>query len=218
MQVPIAKSDYGGIILAMEEEEKEEIFQAPTQFESRLNRAPSASGPRKYIIIIVCIIVIGLLIFGGIRFLGGSGSQENVPSPTPTIEVFPTDIPQSNVNITPTEEPAKTPTPKPSVNPIDKATGLDRSKLSVHILNGGGVVGASKKASDLLGGLGYNVIQIGNAANFDFENAVIQVKSASSKYLDLLKKDLSTSYSIGTTSADLATDEKADAVITIGKQ
>ena len=205
----------------MEEEQKGEFFQTPSQFESsRTSRTGSSNSAKKYFVIIFAIVVLLLIIFGISKFIGGSNNSEVEPTPAPTEIVFPTEEPSPTLEAetTPTEEPTKSPTPKPTVNAVDKSSGLDRSKLSVQILNGSGTAGASKKASDLLEGLGYNVIQIGNADNFDYEKTVIQVKSASSSYLPLLQKDLSGTYAIGSTSANLASSNQSSAVVIVGKQ
>ncbi len=203
----------------MEEEQKEEIFQAPSEFQSRISRNSSGSSSKKYFAIVAAIVVVLLLILGVSKFLGGSKKSTTTMVPTPTQEAFPTDTP------TPTEAGTPTPTEKPSATPkptttssVDKATGLDRAKLSIHILNGSGTAGASKKASDFLEGLGYNIVQIGNADNFDYANTQVQVKSGKSNYLSLLKKDLSANYTLGSSSSDLGASESADAVVIIGKQ
>ena len=126
----------------------------------------------------------------------------NAASPTPEPTVAPTPVPT----------PTSTPKPTPSANPVDKVTGLDRSKLSVTVKNGSGVIGAAGKAADMLKGLGYNVVSTGNADNDDFVNVSIQVKVASSDFLVLLKKDLA-SYTIGSNSADLSTSFSSAAPI-----
>lgn len=201
------------------EEEKQEIFQAPSQFESTRS-AGNSSGAKKYLLILVSIIVIGLLIFGVGRFLTRGENAPAEATPTPTEQVFPTEAltPTENPTGTPKPTATKTPTPKPTVNPIDKATGLDRSQLSVQVLNGSGVSGAAKKAGDFLESLGYNVVQVGNADSSDFAQTTIQIKSSEDKFLSLLKKDLSSNYTVGTTSAGLAESNSADAIVTIGKE
>lgn len=169
----------------------------------------------RFIFIILAVILIGLAIFGVTRFFGTQKQKEEVTlTPTPTQEVLPTETPTPETS--PTEEPTKTPSPKPTSNPIDKGTGLDRSKLTVSVLNGSGVVGAASKMAELLRSLGYKIGSTGNAANFDYVDTPIEVKSASSSYLSLLKKDLQGSYTIGSTSATLATGS-ADAVVVVGK-
>jgi len=215
----LAKSDFSGIILAMEEEQKDEVFQAPKEFESRINRPRSNNNTKRYLVIILLIVVLGLLIFGVTRFFGGANKPKPTPTPAPTIEIIPTEEPTpAQEETTPTKKPTSTPTPKPTVNTVDKATGIDRSKLSIQVLNGSGTAGVGKKASDYLESLGYNVIQIGNAENFNFEKTTIQIKSGKESFLNLLKSDLAKNYSVGTTSADLASDQNADAVITVGKE
>lgn len=201
----------------MEEEEKEEIFQSPPNFESRLGRTGSDSPAKRYTIVVVIIIVLVLILLGIFKFVSG-GSKKAEITPTPTQEVLPTDTPTPEVSTTPSPTEKPSATPKPSINPIDKASGLDRSKLSVHVLNGSGTAGASKKAGDLLEGLGYNITQISNADNFNYDKTVIQVTSEKSDYLALLKKDLSGSYTIGTSSADLTGGSNYQAVVIVGKQ
>lgn len=203
----------------MEEEGKGEVFQSPPEFQNRFSRSKPPSPAKRYLVIISFIVILGLIIFGVIRFIGGSKSDQNTTSPTPTIETFPTNIPEpTEEDVTPTKEPTKTPTPKPTINPIDKASGLNRSKLSVHVLNGSGITGAARKAADSLEGLGYNIIQIGNADSSTYEKTIIQIKSAKDNYLDLLKKDLSSSYSLGTASADLSDSERPDVIVIVGKE
>lgn len=204
----------------MEEDQKEEIFQSPPEYQSRLSKSGNGSSAKRYITVIISVIVIVIVILGVFRFISGSNESESDLTPTPTEEVFPTEEPTPTEEVTPSPTEKVTPTtaPKPSVNPVDKSSGLDRSKLSVHILNGSGVAGASKKASDLLEGLGYNVIQLGNAENFDFATTEIRVTSTGSKYLSLLKKDLSGTYTIGSTDGTPPADTKADAVVIVGKE
>ncbi len=208
----------------MEEEERGEIFQAPTQFESsRLNKQDSGRSPKKIFIIIFVVIVLALIVFGVFKFISGSSSDTASDlTPTPTEELFPTEEATPTEEMTPTEEPkdtvTTTPSPKPtSSTTIDRTTGLDRSKLAIHVLNGSGTAGASKTAGDYLTGLGWNVIQVGNAENFDYTNASIQIKSSQNKYLNLLKSDLAGKYTVGSTSANLDASGRDDAVVIIGK-
>jgi hypothetical protein len=213
----------------MEEDQPQEIFQSPPEYQSRLSRQSSGGGSAKrYIAIIVIVIVVAVIILGIFRFFtGGSESTEDL-TPTPTLETFPTDTPF------PTETPAEeSPTPSPKVTPstdttttpkpggttssIDKATGLDRAKLSVHVFNGSGVTGAAKKATDFLEGLGYNVVDFDNAESSDYASTEIQVITSKSDYAALLKKDLSANYTVGKTTDTPASGEPADAVVIIGK-
>lgn len=146
------------------------------------------------------------------------------PQPTPTATPFPTQEPL------PTEEPTEAPTPSgptsrvtsptptrtSAASSVDKATGLDRADITVAIQNGSGVAGAAGKMSTLLQDLGYEIGATGNADSFDYEDVTIQVKPAFSKYLPLLKSDISGDYTVGSTAANLSTGT-ADALIIIGK-
>lgn len=178
------------------------------------------SSPQRYVRFFILIIILGLLGFGTFRFLSTRGSSAKptpTPTPTPTVSVEPTStLPSDTPNLSPTGTPV--PTAKPTTSPVDSATGLDRSTLSVAVQNGGGVVGAGSKVSDSLKTLGYNVVSVGNADNFSYETTSILVKSTKSSYLSLLKKDLGSSYTIGTASATLSDSSTSDAVVIVGKQ
>lgn len=193
-------------------------FQSPV---SQFNyQSPQSAGKSKKFLklIIFAIVLVGLI--WGVQKLFFGGSEKSKPvaiTPTPTEYQFPTDTPAPSVG--PTEEPAKstaTPTTK-AVNPIDAATGLDRSTLSVEVQNGSGETGVASKGSDVLKSFGYKVIATGNADNFDYVNTTIQVKSTKVNFLSLLKKDLGFSYTVGSTSADLSPTSTADALVIIGK-
>lgn len=180
----------------------------------------SNKSPRRFIFLVLFLLLFVAAIFGVTRFMGLGEDNEKKAEPTssPTEIPFPTDVPTPSPKESPTPQVSKTPTPKPTANPIDKATGLDRSSLSVEVLNGSGKAGVASLASDLLKGLGYKVTSVGNADNFDYENTEIQVASSKSTYLDLLKKDLGNTYTIGTASGTLTASTSADAVVIVGKE
>lgn len=196
----------------MEQDGLEAPFASPTY-----SPAPSRSRGRnmkRVLLVVVIFILVGAIGIGATKFI--PAEKEKAPvvkiTPTPT-DVFPTDTP------TPEVSPSVKPSATPAVaNPVDKATGLDRSNLTVIIQNGNGTVGVASKASDILKGFGYHVTSLENAPNFDYEQTQILVKSGSAKYLPLLKKDLSGTYSIGSTSASLSASSSADAVVIIGKE
>ena len=102
-------------------------------------------------------------------------------------------------------------------SPEKIAANLDRTKITIRVENGSGQAGVAGKASDFLKGKGYNVASTGNADNYKYTDATIKVKSSTSAYLNILKKDLSEKYTISSTSSDLPKDSTADAVIIIGK-
>lgn len=160
----------------------------------------------KKLIYLLGAVLIIVVLFNVVRTLTG-GSKSASPSPTPT------PVAEEELIQTPEESP----TPEPTTSSIDSATGLDRSELSVAIQNGSGEAGVAKKASDLLEGLGYDVVSTGNADNFDYTDVTVRVKASDKKYLPLLIKDLSGTYTIGASSSDLSASESAEALVIIGK-
>ncbi len=162
-------------------------------------------------IYLILVIIILILLFVGFRV--ASSHQKNTTQPTPTPIVIATETP------TPTTNPLVSPTvtPTPTVNPVDKASGLDRSKLSVTVQNGSGTAGVAAKGVTALKDLGYDVVGSGNADNFNFTNVTIQVKSSKSNFLALLKRDLGFSYTIGSATSDLPDSFSSDALVIIGQ-
>jgi hypothetical protein len=188
--------------------------------ETPLEAIPAFTPQRRQVnkrpVYLVVVIVVLILLFLGFRAVSSSKNTTPIstPTPTPVAEIIsPTNTP------TPTTTPSEAPTitPIPTLNSVDHASGLDRSKLSVTVQNGSGTAGVAAKGETTLKHLGYNVVGTGNADNFNYANVVIQVKPASSDYLSLLQTDLGLSYTIGTTSADLPNSFSSDALVIIGK-
>lgn len=193
-------------------------FQSPiAQFNYASPETPKK--PKKFIyLIIFLVIVVGFFLTRNL--FSGSNKQAETPTntPTPTEFQFPTDTPVPSVSPSPTESAKPTASPATKTpNPVDQSTGLDRSTLSIAVQNGSGETGIAGKAAEVLKSFGYKVASTGNADNFNYENATIQVKSTKSNFLALLKKDLGFSYTVGSASADLASDFSADALVIIGK-
>ncbi|MCL5432805.1 MAG: LytR C-terminal domain-containing protein [Patescibacteria group bacterium] len=186
-------------------------------------KPPEKRRSKRPFIIIAAVIVVAILIFLGIRFLGSSNKtseKAQAITPTPTEFQFPTDTPTPTGGNESTPTPTsgeKAPTPTSTANPVDKKTGLDRSELRVSVQNGSGTVGVASKFSDYLKGFGYRVVGVGNAETFDYENVTISVKPDFSKYLPLLKSDISKDYTVDSTSEDLSASSSADALIIVGK-
>lgn len=189
--------------------------------EASLESVPTFSPPKRKInkkfIYVALAVVLALLIFFAFKILGSTNESVNDKPETTTPTVFPTETSIPSPSDSPTPSLTNTPTPKPTINPVDKQTGLDRSELSVTVQNGSGEAGTASKGSDTLKNLGYNVVGTGNADNFEYQNVSIQVKSGKSDYLNLLKKDLGFTYTVGSTSANLSNGFSSDALVIIGK-
>lgn len=165
--------------------------------------------PKNLLYLIGAVVVI-VVLFNAVKILTGGSKSAPTPTPSPTVQL-------EEATPSPEESAIETATPTPTINPVDSATGLDRSDLSVEIQNGSGEAGVAGKASDLLKGLGYNVVSTGNADNFDYTDVTVKVKASQKKYLPLLIKDLSSDYTIGSSSSDLSASSSADALVIRGK-
>lgn len=196
---------------------------AQPSFDKSSNYVPQSPKKSRRLMLIIFTIIVGALVFGGKGFFGGKSEKpdESSIAPTPTIEKieFSTEsLTETSIpTVSPTPKPTVAPTAKPTSNPVDNTTGLDRSTFSVEVQNGSGEVGAASKASEVLKTFGYRVVAVGNADNFNYEDATIQVKADKSDFLALLKKDLGFSYTIASSSSDLSASASADAVVIVGK-
>jgi hypothetical protein len=181
---------------------------------------------KKWIVLLFLLLV---LVIGGVaayKFLPSviSPKQKVAPiTPTPTDFVFPTDTPapSGSLSVTPSSGPSGKVIPLPSQK-TGKATptsaaSTNKSSTTVLVENGSGTAGAASKMASTLRGLGYMVTGTGNAATFDYTNVTIQVKKSKSAILSSLKKDLSASYTIDSTSTSLPESSSTDAVVIIGK-
>lgn len=199
--------------------EETQNFETPAQFAP----APKKKINKRFLYLIGFIIFL-VVAFLGYSVLGSSQTpkdSEVLETPTPTEFIIPSDTPTPAEEVTdtptPTEEVSQTPTPKPTQNPVDSQTNLDRSDLTITVQNGSGQTGVAKTGVDYLTNLGYDVSSPENADKEDYTGVTIQVKSTSSKYLTLLKNDLAKEYTITVSSSDLADSFSTDALVIIGK-
>lgn len=194
-----------------------------SSFETAVQKKPNRVKRFALFLIVIGLILIGLFVLFHFKF----AKTANAPvKPTPTEFQFPSETPTASTTatitgtVTPGTKGSVTPSSKLSPTPfgVSKTGTLpDRSALSVNVENGSGVAGAGSKAAGILRNLGYNVLATGNADNFNYTNVIIQVKSAKSDFLTLLKNDLSQSYTIGSATSDLPATSTADAVVIVGK-
>ncbi len=153
---------------------------------------------KKVIIGLVIGLAIGLVVGGGVWLISGGSTNLGLSKPKPTA--------------TPTETPT-TPTPEASPTPQ-----LERSDLSLEVLNGSGEPGAAGDAQAVLEDLGYENIEAGNADSYDYDQTEVSIKEGKKEYLQLLLNDLKEEYSISSESAYLEEDYDYDAQIIVGAE
>lgn len=182
----------------------------------------SSGGVKKIIFILIVLLLLGGGIFAGKKFIASAPTPTPTPPPTPT--PMPTDTPtptaSASATVSPLARPTSTPIPTPTqaaITPIDKATGLDRSKITIDVQNGSSVTGAASKMADYLKSFGYTIGKTGNADTSDYSNVTISLSPQAAKYLSLLKSDLNKQYTVGTTNSSLSASSSADALVIVGK-
>lgn len=113
---------------------------------------------------------------------------------------------------TPTPTPTLAPTPTPTPEPVDKTA------LTVQVLNGGGTPGAASKMKKFLEGKGYTVSGTGNTEEYTYDTTEIHVKADKAGVISLLEEDLKEEYALGESAADLPADSEYDVRVIVGKE
>ena len=112
-----------------------------------------------------------------------------------------------------------TPTPEPTAIPTATATPtpvINRDKLKIKVLNGGGVKGKATEVKDFLKEKGYGDIITGNANSFDIEKSKIEYRPEGKNLGSLFKSDLVSLIEVAETS-EMESSTSADIIFTIGK-
>lgn len=167
---------------------------------------PQSSNRKLYLMALIVGIVIVMLLVGGLlvsqRAQGDRDSGEiltgDQPIATPSVVVA-----------SPSPESTQSAEPNPAE--------IDLTTISVQVLNGSGVPGLAGKVADVLTEAGIEDVETGNAANYNFETTVIQVKSDQAGLYSRLEALLRDTYQV---EAGDAVSERSefDAIITVGKQ
>ncbi len=164
--------------------------EGPFQDYSNYAEVENTGKKSKAPVVIITTILVIIAIVAGLYFLGQSRENGEV-SLIPLNEQAPTSAPVVDPTATPTEAP-----------------DLDRSELTVDVLNGSGTAGAAGDMADIIEDLGYTLGTTGNADNFDYEGITVNVSEESKDYLELLLADLKEKVSgtvTGSVSASLTT-------------
>ncbi len=201
-QVPANQPYVEGNTSETDEKRKEEVvgelFQ-PKEAEVMPEISMHSQKSSRPIILWAIITLVAALVVGGGIFVMKNGQTLHLPS----------------IVAVPTPTPTKTPTPTPSPTPT--ISDLKKDSLNIQVLNGGGTPGAATKMKQLLESKGYTVGATGNTDTYTYDQTIISVKSSKQAYLQLLESDLTSSYTLGTSSADLADDVSYDARVIVGK-
>lgn len=137
--------------------------------------------------------VVAILVIAGIIFYGVTSSTSRLAS----------------MPAEPTPEPLPSQTPVPT-------EAIDPSTVSIQILNGSGMKGASSNVQDILEKEGFTNTTVGNADSFSHEKTTIQTKqTVPLSFIDNIRIILSPyDIEIGT---PLDEEDSSDIVITVGK-
>lgn len=142
---------------------------------------------------IVIVVVVAALVGGGLIWATGSaGSLGFLSSAKPT--------------------PTPTQTPAPTAAPT-----VAREDITIQVLNGGGTPGAAGRMKTFLEEKGYTVSDTGNTEEYTYTTTDILAKPDKEAYLELLRADLESDYTLGTVAATLAEDVAFDVQVIVGE-
>lgn len=172
---------------AQSDEDTSRSFHAPTT--GIYNDRPRGSSKMMMLILAVIVLVV---IGASAYFLRGKITGSSEPSPSPLEEISVTE---------------STPAPTPS--------GLDRSKLTIRVLNGTNKAGLAASVSAKLKDLGYKIEKTGNATNSAFPRTLVRVKGDVTDLIAQLVKDLAPDYD-ASEGAKLKGSDTADGEVILG--
>lgn len=150
------------------------------------------------------LLFIGIVIFVGGLTAGGiilsqkalKGGNASVP-----VEIVPTSVPTIVNSIT------TTPVPE-----------FSKKDLKISVLNGSGIAGLAGKAKTFLEGLGYQVVNTGNAEVFTYETTEVSIKEDKQMFLADIVKSLGEKYTLSAKNPTLDSKSEFDVVIKLGKK
>lgn len=95
---------------------------------------------------------------------------------------------------------------------------IDKTKISIEVLNGNGVTRAATNFSIVLKEIGYtNIVKVADADNYEYEDVIIKHPKSKKAEADLIKKDLEDKkYKV--TEVENIDLDVSDFVVIVGKQ
>jgi len=157
-----------------------------------------------------------LLLLGSVAYFVTRGNSSDQVTESITLpEESEPEITEEESTPTPEESPTPTKEKEPTATPTKASTQASAGSVSVQ--NGSGEAGVAAAAAAVLRDAGFSIASTGNADNFDYTDVTIQVKNSKKSLVVSLEEALSSDYTIGKTSTDLAESSEYDALVIIGK-
>ncbi len=180
--------------------------------------------------IVVTAVLLGfLIIVAGNFFSSGSTSEKSSPGitilPTSSRKQIPTETPSASPtkavssSITPKPTTKTTPTSTKTITPTSSAASVEKSSLTIEVLNGSGEKGVAKVMSTVLTDAGYTVSRTGNADTYSYKGITITIKKSKANFLNSLKKDIvAADYIVSSSSDTLSESSGVDAIVIVGAE
>jgi hypothetical protein len=98
-----------------------------------------------------------------------------------------------------------------------KELPVNKGEIKIEVLNGNGIKGKALTVENLLKSNGFNVLNTGNADNFNYVQTVIRYKKGKKEIAGLIDEVISSMYS-PVFQEDIVDDSETDVVIILGKK
>lgn len=138
-----------------------------------------------WVIIIIVTVIISAI---GFKLLDkkldqwlGSGATA-----TPTAKIVELETPTIYATPTPTASASATPTPEATPT----ASQINKSSISIRVLNGTSIAGAATKIKTTLEKAGFTVRTVGNATKNNYQETIVYYQAGKSSEADLVKASL----------------------------
>lgn len=170
------------------------------QFQDYPAYTEKSSNKGKFFAIFFVTVLLIAGVVGGLYFMGANQQTE-----------------EPEIAVIPTLEPTATPDPEATNSAETSDEDLEKSDLTVDVLNGSGVAGAAGGVAATLRSAGYTIGSTGNGDNFDYEGITIVIKSDKKAFLKLLQADLEDVASGSAITSETSDDISADAEVIVGQ-
>lgn len=169
------------------------------------------------VIVFVVVFLIGIIVwqnFSTIKsFFDGSTKEANDKSLNEILNVSSNTIKKSDEVIkNEDEQPRSDESDEEKTEPT-----INKSAISISVLNGSGIKLAAKELSDVLTSNGFTIKYLGNAKSFNYQQTIIYYKSGKEAEANLIKSSIESSYDTVMTESDATVGNLYDLVIVAGK-
>lgn len=177
---------------------------------STTNVLPPKQSNAKLVVVLITVFVVLIGVVAG-GFFVYQNAMRGVDSEPQVIES------EVVVPSAPVDEVITESSQSAEASPSSQVTEIDKTEVSIRVLNGSGIPGEAGKAADLIKADGFTTVTTGNADSYDYEETEVSVKDGQELLFELVRDALSQTYTV-TRGKDLATSARTDVEVIVGQE